>query len=531
MFANTSRQRGGWSGALLAVVLFTYAAKGESPIAWPGATSLSVETTEQRSARHEAVAKRRAGTVVLVHRGLWFFAPENSLEAYAAAMDYGADGCEVDLSRTADGVIVLFHDSTLERLTSVFGRVGEVTYAELQSLPLRDYHGQPTTIKVPTFVDLLILARQRAMLLFLDFKSPDMEDEVHQLLGAMDMWDHIVAIGGVETTARLRERPEFKRLHFKQGLYIGRRDMDPEAIRKALDRPGQMIVIEDPRPTTMVLGREAYRPIGLPEGIRVHRGPLTTAPAPSPDTVIIRKYWQHLGQEIDAQDESALIELLAKDDRDQMPPDDEVALRAYSQRILKRAWAAQRLGERGVKSEAVVAHLVRQVKYRSLHSDWFYCSLDGALAIQALVRLGATEAVPALIEAFQRIDPNFEKLTGRFADKRMLAYRDFRIKKEIMPAMGELQCDASERFLRNYLAMDEEKVRSWSWPQYVRATWALMRYPLTVQQMDALLGHARLDVRGTAIIECLAEPDGRYDPALKKSASWALKLPRTPPGR
>ena len=281
----------------------------------------------------------------------------------------------------------------------------------------------------------------------------------------------------------------------------------------------------------MVLGREAYRPVALPEGIGVHRGPLATAPALSLDAISAWKYLQNLGQEIDAQDESALIELLAKNGRDQMPPDDEAALRAYAERILRRAWAAQRLGERGVKSETIVARLVLQIKHRSLHSEWYYCSRDGAFAIRALARLGATEAVPALIEALQRIDPNFEKLTGRFSEKRMMPYRDFLIKKEIMPAMGELQCDASKKFLLNYLAMDEEKVRQWSWPHYVRATWAIMRYPLTVQQMDALLSHARSDVRGTAIIECLAQPDGRYDPALEKSASWALKLPRTPPRR
>jgi hypothetical protein len=531
MFAYTSRKKGGLSGTLLAVVLFTCTARGESPMAWTGAASLPVETTEQRTARYEAVAKRRAGTVVLVHRGAWAFAPENSLEALAAAMDYGADGCEVDLSRTADGVIVLFHDHMLDRLTGVFGRISEVTYAELQSLPLRDYHGRPTTIRVPTFVDLLILARQRAMLLFLDFKAPDMEREVGQLLDAMDMWNHIVMIGGVKTTARLREHPEFKRLPFKESLYIGRRDMDPKELRSALDKPGQMIFVEDPRPAATVMGREPYRPIGLPEGIRIHRGPLTTAPASSPDAIIAWRYMQNLGRDINAQDESVLIKLLAKDGRDQMPPNDEAALGAYLKRILKRAWAAQQLGERGVKSEAVVVGLVGQVKYRSLHGDWFYRGLDGALAIRALARLRATEAVPALIEALHRVDPNLEKLTYQYPSKNPISWRDFRIKKEIMPALGELQCDASKSFLLDYLAADEEKVRQWSWPQYVRATWALMRYPLTAQQMDALLGHARSDVRGTAIIECLAEPDGRYDPALEKSAAWALKLPRTPPRR
>ena len=100
-----------------------------------------------------------------------------------------------------------------------------------------------------------------------------------------------------------------------------------------------------------------------------------------------------------------------------------------------------------------------------------------------------------------------------------------------MPALGELQCNASKTFLLHYLAMDEEEVRQWSWPHYVCATWALMRHPLTAQEMEVLFSHARQDVRGTAIIKCLAEPNRRYGFALGGLTSWALKLPRTPPRR
>jgi glycerophosphoryl diester phosphodiesterase len=56
-------------------------------------------------AEAKAVAERRAGPAVIVHRGAWAFAPENSLAAYAAAMDYGADGREVDLRRTREDVL------------------------------------------------------------------------------------------------------------------------------------------------------------------------------------------------------------------------------------------------------------------------------------------------------------------------------------------------------------------------------------------------------------------------------------------
>src|SRR5437667_8480247 len=74
------------------------------------------ETAEARADRHRLVADRRRGPVIIVHRGASAFAPENTLEAYAAAINYGADGCEVDVRRTADGILVLFHDDMLDRL-------------------------------------------------------------------------------------------------------------------------------------------------------------------------------------------------------------------------------------------------------------------------------------------------------------------------------------------------------------------------------------------------------------------------------
>lgn len=48
--------------------------------------------------------------LVLAHRGARRRAPENTLEAYAAARDLGADGVELDVRRTRDGALVLHHD-------------------------------------------------------------------------------------------------------------------------------------------------------------------------------------------------------------------------------------------------------------------------------------------------------------------------------------------------------------------------------------------------------------------------------------
>jgi glycerophosphoryl diester phosphodiesterase len=61
-------------------------------------------------------------------------APENTVEAFRAAMDEGADGVELDVRQTADGVLVCFHDAALGRTTDGRGLLREYTLAELAAL-------------------------------------------------------------------------------------------------------------------------------------------------------------------------------------------------------------------------------------------------------------------------------------------------------------------------------------------------------------------------------------------------------------
>lgn len=50
-------------------------------------------------------------TLVLGHRGSPYSATENTLASFRAALDEGADGVELDVQVTADGVLALFHDT------------------------------------------------------------------------------------------------------------------------------------------------------------------------------------------------------------------------------------------------------------------------------------------------------------------------------------------------------------------------------------------------------------------------------------
>ena len=60
--------------------------------------------------------------------------PENTLHAFEGAAALGADVIETDVRSTSDGVLVVFHDATVERTTDGVGSVARMTLAELKRL-------------------------------------------------------------------------------------------------------------------------------------------------------------------------------------------------------------------------------------------------------------------------------------------------------------------------------------------------------------------------------------------------------------
>lgn len=70
------------------------------------------------------------------HRGASEYAPENTLSSFYLGLMQGANGIETDVQRTKDGVLVLFHDNTLDRVSNVSGNLSEYTYEELLSFKI-----------------------------------------------------------------------------------------------------------------------------------------------------------------------------------------------------------------------------------------------------------------------------------------------------------------------------------------------------------------------------------------------------------
>lgn len=103
--------------------------------------------------------------MVIAHRGGAALAPENTLLSLQRGMEAGADMLEVDVRCTADGYLVLMHDSRLERTTNGRGYVAELSYDSIASLSIVDAVGNVTSLRVPTLDEALEFVAGRCGLL------------------------------------------------------------------------------------------------------------------------------------------------------------------------------------------------------------------------------------------------------------------------------------------------------------------------------------------------------------------------------
>lgn len=114
---------------------------------------------------------------ISAHRGESITAPENTLPAFAAAIESGADYIELDLQMTADGVVVAAHDANLYRVSGESVKVSELSYDELRLLEVGSWFGEEFAgTRIPTLTEILDLTEGKISLI-LELKPAD--DELH----------------------------------------------------------------------------------------------------------------------------------------------------------------------------------------------------------------------------------------------------------------------------------------------------------------------------------------------------------------
>ena len=68
------------------------------------------------------------------HRGASAYAPENTMSSFIKGVELGANGIELDLQKTKDNKIVIFHDDYIDNKSNGKGKIKDYTYGELYKL-------------------------------------------------------------------------------------------------------------------------------------------------------------------------------------------------------------------------------------------------------------------------------------------------------------------------------------------------------------------------------------------------------------
>jgi hypothetical protein len=452
------------------------------------------------TARHERVAARKRGVAVICHRGASEFAHENTLEAYRAALELGADGNEIDIRVTRDGVLVCFHDDMLDQLLDAFGDVADYDWVELRAFPFRTSGVFGEFCRIPTLEEVFELHKRLAGLMHLDVKRPDLEPAIATLLDRVDLWDHVVAVNH-EKAPGILNHPRYHGLRYKGSLYADRLEVDAGAIAAMLEKPGEMVIVDDPRGVLVSLGRKLGR---------LSRGPV--APVNQPAQTVLPT----------ARSEDDLLKTLLDDaDWDVIPrtPAERIG---KSHAIRRRARAAEEIRRRKLTSPAIDAALGRRVRNRSLHPEWMYNGLDAASALRALAEIRSPEFVALARECLWRDDPAGAAVLDP-AFKVPRSWTDFRTKGILFGLLERFPGEPAQQLCRDYLQLSDDEAHRIGSPQFEPAAQALLALAGDEVTAGELLKHHRSDVRGRTILTCLANIQSPWArAALERTAPHAL---------
>jgi glycerophosphoryl diester phosphodiesterase len=133
---------------------------------------------------------------ITAHRGASAAAPENSMAAFRAALEAGADYAELDVQRTRDGTLVVVHDGDLLRMGGDPRKVADLTAAEIAAIDIgRKVAPAFAGEHPPTLAEVIALVRGRMKLnIELKYNVPDpgLAPAVVELLRDEDFLDQAV---------------------------------------------------------------------------------------------------------------------------------------------------------------------------------------------------------------------------------------------------------------------------------------------------------------------------------------------------
>ena len=164
---------------------------------------------------------------IMAHRGASAAAPENTMAAFRQAIDDGADWIEIDVQETADGEVVVAHDSDLMKLSGNPLKIWDATLADLADIDIGSWVApQFSEERMATLTDVLRLCKGKVGVnIELKYYGHDqqLEQRVVDIVEAEQMADQIMVMSlKPEGVAKVKAlRPNW-RCGLLLSLYVGK---------------------------------------------------------------------------------------------------------------------------------------------------------------------------------------------------------------------------------------------------------------------------------------------------------------------
>lgn len=173
------------------------------------------------------------------HRGASEYAPENTLSSFYLGLLQGANGIETDVRRTKDGVLVLFHDDTLDRVSDGSGKLSDYTFEELRKLKI---YGNSTTgfyDRIVTLREFLEKFSQYNIQFAIELKGEGVEEDTLNMINEFGILDKTTFTSfNFDYISKIKELNSKARV----GWLVG--EVTDESIKKLMDIGGEELAPE-----------------------------------------------------------------------------------------------------------------------------------------------------------------------------------------------------------------------------------------------------------------------------------------------
>ncbi len=117
------------------------------------------------------------------HRGASAYAPENTMAAFKKALKIGGNGIELDLQKTKDGKIVIFHDDKIDKKSNGTGKISDYTYTELLEFDFGSWFSKEfKNEKIVLFEDFMKEVSNKDLILAIELKVEGIEKETLEII-------------------------------------------------------------------------------------------------------------------------------------------------------------------------------------------------------------------------------------------------------------------------------------------------------------------------------------------------------------